>query len=73
MIRNGIEVEFECGHKAVYDKATLFDYPEIGMPGRCHTCDTGPKPTLGVVRRVTTIRECWIETITHVHYERPTS
>jgi len=71
MITDGFEVEFECGHKAVYDKYSQHGIPELGQLGRCHACDTAPKPNAGVDRRVIAMRQCWIETITRVHFENP--
>lgn len=44
MVREGFEVEFECGHKAAYDKHSQHGIPELGQLGRCHRCDEQPEP-----------------------------
>lgn len=72
-VREGFEVEFECGHRVVYDKFSGHGVPEIGQLGRCHACDPTPEPNAGVDRTVVGLRQCWIETVTTVHFEEPTS
>lgn len=71
-VREGFQVEFECGHRMTYDKATHHGIPEIGQLGRCHQCDPEREPNFGVDRHVKGLRQCWIETVTHVHFEKPT-
>jgi len=73
IVREGFQVEFECGHTMVYDRHSRHGIPEIGELGRCHQCDTQPEPNAGVDRTVSVLRRCWIETITVVHFEEPSS
>lgn len=68
-IREGFEVEFECGHKAVYDKYGPHGYPELGQSGNCRQC-RGPGD-LFADRKVIALRQCWIETTTRVLFEGP--
>lgn len=69
-IREGLEVEFECGHRMVYDRYSDQGVPEVGELGRCRQCATD-EHFLGVDRVVVGIRQCWIETTTHVHFSDP--
>ena len=73
IVREGFQVEFECGHTMVYDKHSQHGIPEIGQLGRCHRCDDLPEPNAGVDRRVVGLRQCWIETTTRVLFEEPKS
>jgi hypothetical protein len=57
----------------VYDRYSQHGVPEIGQVGRCHQCDPDREPNAGVDRVVTGLRRCWIETVTRVHFEKPTS
>lgn len=72
-IREGFEVEFECGHRAVYDRYSQHSVPEVGQLGSCHECEPEPEPNAGVDRAVVGLRQCWIETTTKILFERPTS
>lgn len=71
MIREGFEVSFECGHQAVYDRQSGHGIPLVGEIGRCHQCDDMPEPNAGIDRVVSGTRQCWIETTTTVHFEKP--
>lgn len=62
-IREGIEVEYECGHKMVYDRYGVDGVPEVGEAGWCRSHNG--------VQKVTGLRQCWIEHTTTVHFERP--
>lgn len=68
-VREGFEVEFECGHRMVYDKYSDQGKPELGELGLCRQClDEFDLP---VERLIVGLRQCWIETAVHVRFERP--
>jgi len=66
MIREGFEVEFECGHKMIYDRHGLAGIPELGERGFCRQEGEWGEPKM-----VVGLRQCWIETTTTIHFEKP--
>jgi hypothetical protein len=68
-VREGVEVEFECGHRMVYDKHSDQGKPELGEPGLCRQC---PVDEFGFppARIVVGLRQCWIETSVRVVFDR---
>ena len=70
-ISERIEVEYNCGHKMIYDLCDLqwHGEPKIGEVGRCHQCKSEFGLPLDSV--VKSLRQCWLETTTKVLYEEP--